>query len=145
MHATARATVDHGPDVSATLIRRSNDRVRVLRIDDEFVDTRICVNGEDRRPALAAIGTSVEAAIAAFAPERPLGGHEDVIRVDRIDPDLADVGGVFEPHVPPGFAAIRGLVDAIAVGDGTLCVVLAGADPHREWIVRVEHYNADGV
>ena len=74
-----------------------------------------------------------------------MGGHEDVIRVCRIDPDLTDVGGVFEPHVPPGLAAIRGLVDAIAVGDRALRVVLAGADPHREWIVRVERYNADGV
>ena len=47
----------------------------------------------------------------------------------RMDDDLADLERLLQAHVLPGLAAVGGLVDAVAVGDGVARVVLAGADP----------------
>ena len=53
--------------------------------------------------------------------------------------------GVLEADVLPGLAAVDRPVDAVAVGDAALAVVLAGADPDRERVLRVERDAADRV
>ena len=42
-------------------------------------------------------------------------------------------------------AAVDRLVDAVAVADAALAVVLAGADPDRERILRIDRHAADRV
>ena len=96
-------------------------------------------------PGLAAVGGLVEAAVAAGAPQRSLGGDVDDVRVARIDDDLADVLGVLQADVLPADAAVARAVDAVAVADAALGVVLAGAHPHGERVVGVEGQAADRV
>src|SRR5262249_62369334 len=57
----------------------------------------------------------------------------------------ADVLRVLQADVAPGLATVVGAVDAVAVGDAALAVVLAGADPDDERVLRVEGDGADGV
>src|SRR5262249_15913030 len=63
----------------------------------------------------------------------------------RVDDDLADVLGGGQADVAPGLAAVVGAVDAVAVADAALAVVLAGADPDDLGVPRVEGDGADGV
>jgi hypothetical protein len=62
-----------------------------------------------------------------------------------VDEDLADVLGGLEPHVLPALAPVLALVDAVAVADAALRVVLAGAHPHHVRVVRVDRHAADRV
>ena len=100
---------------------------------------------QNLRPGLAAVGGLVEPAIAARSPERPLG--RDVHRVRsrgsmRILPMCSEFfSPTFFQVLPP---SVR-LVNAVAVADAPLAVVLAGADPDDVRILRVDHDAADRV
>src|SRR5262249_53482527 len=96
-------------------------------------------------PGLAAVGGFVQPAVAAGVPERALGGDVDHVGVARVDDDAADVLRVLQADVAPGLAAVVGAVDAVAVGDAALAVVLRGADPDDVGVLRVEGDGADGV
>src|SRR5689334_618260 len=61
-----------------------------------------------------------------------------------MDGNAADLEGLFQPHVFPGFAAVAGFVDAIAPGDGVARIVLAGADPDDIRITRSDGDTAEG-
>jgi hypothetical protein len=51
--------------------------------------------------------------------------------------------GLLETHVLPGLAAVRRLVDAVAVGDAALAVVLARADRDHQRVLGVDRDAAD--
>ena len=94
---------------------------------------------------LAAIDTLVQAAVAAITPERALGRHIDHIGIPWVHQNLADVLAMLQPHVLPGFPAIRALVHAIAVGNAALGVVLAGTHPNRHRVIGVQRHHANGI
>src|SRR5262249_59115205 len=108
-------------------------------------DGGVVADIEDLLPELAAVGGLVETAVAAGRPERPLGGDIDNVAVARIDDDLADVLRPREADVLPRLAAIVGAVDAVAVADAALTIVLARADPDGVGVLRIEGDGADGV
>src|SRR5205807_10258287 len=81
----------------------------------------------------------------AGSPERSLGRDVDGARVARVDEDLADVFGRLETQVLPALAAVVGTVDAVAIADAALAVVLAGADPDDVRILGIEDDGADRV
>src|SRR5207253_7121363 len=108
-------------------------------------DAGVFADVEDLLPELAAVGGLVEAAVATGRPERALRGDVDDIAVARIDDDLADVLGFGEADVLPRLAAVVGAVDAVAIADATLAVVLAAADPDGLGVFGVEGDGADGV
>ena len=87
----------------------------------------------------------VEAALAAFGPERALGRDVDDVGVARVDEDPADVLGLGEAHVRPGLAAVEALVDAVAETDVAAADVLARAHPDGLGIRRVEGDAADRI
>ena len=143
--ARARPAVDHRPLVPAALPRRRVHHVRVARVEVDFVDARVLVDFEDPLPGVSAVGGAVEAALAARRPERSLRRDEDGARVVGVDRDHADVAGRLQPHVRERTPAVNRLVDAVAVSHRALAVVLAGADPEGEVVVRVERDRADRV
>src|ERR1022692_1064396 len=96
-------------------------------------------------PGLAAVGGLIQAALAAALPERPGGGHVHHVGIARIHHDAGDVLGEFESHVVEGAPAVFALVDAIAVGDAALVIVLAGAHPDDGRILGVDGNPADRV
>src|SRR5262245_30730436 len=52
--------------------------------------------------------------------------------------------GSLQTHVLPRFPAVGALIDAIAVSDAALTVVLAGAHPHHIRVLRIHHDATDG-
>src|SRR5262249_52237830 len=77
--------------------------------------------------------------------QRPLGGDVDGAGVARVEEDLADVLGLLQADLVPGLAAVDGFVDAVAVADRALAVVLAGAYPDDVGVLRVQGDVADRV
>src|ERR1051326_5969918 len=62
-----------------------------------------------------------------------------------IDRDAADVLGCFQANVFPRAAAVVGFVNTVAVSDAALAIVLAGADPDCQGVLRVECDGADRI
>ena len=85
----------------ASLVTRGNDDIRVARINNEFINTRMLVNIENQIPCCAAVSGSVEPPLATVTPQRPLRGNQHLVGIVRIDPDLADVTRGFETHIFP--------------------------------------------
>src|ERR1700724_1369679 len=118
---------------------------RVARIHAQVGAPGVVADGEHPLPGLAAVGGLVDAAVAAGRPQRPLGGDVDDVGVARIDHDAGDVLRALEAEVLPVPAAVGRPVDAVAVGDAALAVVLAGADPDDQRVVGVDGDAADRV
>src|SRR5205823_1748508 len=91
------------------------------------------------------VGALVQTTVAARPPQRPLGGDEDDVGVARVEDDLADVFGSLQSDALPALAAVERLVHAVAVADGALAVLLAGTDPDRVGVFRIERDVADGI
>src|SRR5262249_12278941 len=142
---TFGTAIDQGPDVAAALVGGGDQDVGVARVHDHVGDAGVLADVEDLLPELCAVGGLVEPAGAAGGPEGLLGGDVDDVGVARVDDDLADVLGGGQADVAPGLAAVVGAVDAVAVADAALAVVLAGADPDDLGVPRVEGDGADGV
>ena len=140
-----RAAVDQRPDVPAALVGGGEQHVGVARIEDDVGDAGVLADGQHLLPGLAAVGGLVQAAVAARPPERSLGGDVDDVGVARVDDDLADVLGLLQAHVLPDLAAVVGAVDAVAVADAALAVVLAGADPDDVRVLRDRGRRADRI
>src|SRR6185436_12593186 len=113
------------------------------RVHHHVGDAGLVADLEDALPGAAAVVRAIEAAVAAVLPQRALRGDEDAVGVGVVDEDLADVLGILEPDAVPAGAAVGGLVDAVAVADAALAVVLAGAHPDDERVLGVEHDGAD--
>src|SRR5262249_32982744 len=122
-----RPAVDQRPDVPPSLIRRSQEDVGIARVQGDIGDAGVFADVEDEVPGLAAVGRLVKAAVTSWAPKRSLGGDVDRVRIAGIDQDLPDVFRVFEADVFPRLAAVGGFVDAVAVSNAALAVVLPGA------------------
>ena len=97
------------------------------------------------RPRLAAVGGLIQAALAAALPQRPRRRDVDHVGIARVHHDARDVLGSLQPHVAPGPAAVFALVDAVAVGDAALIVVLAGAHPDDRRILGIDRDVADRI
>src|SRR5262249_50731026 len=119
--------------------------VGVARVEDGVGATGVFGYVEDLLPRLSAIRSFVQPAVAAGAPQRALCGDVDGVGVARVEEDLADVLGLLQSDLLPGLPAVGGFVNAVAVADGALAVVLAGADPDGAGIFRVQLDVADGV
>src|SRR5262249_1484328 len=109
--------------------RRGEQRLGVGRVHLQVDDARVVVDGEHLGPVLAAVGRLVDAALLAGPVQPPERPDVDDVGVLRVNGEFADLESLLQPHVLPGLAAVGGLVDAVAVGDGVARVVLAGADP----------------
>src|SRR5581483_797844 len=96
------AAVNQRKHVSAALIRRSVNRFRVVRIDNDVGDAGVLANLQNLVPGLAAISRFVESAIAARTPQRSLRRDVNDVRIFRIDRDAADVLRILETNIAPG-------------------------------------------
>ena len=153
MNARARAAVHEHGDVAEALPARGVQDVRIARVHVDFGDAGVGVVlgrvaeavTEDLLPVLAAVGGAVQAALAAGGPHGPLGRHEHDVGVAWIDGDHADVLARLEPHVLPARAAVAAAIDARAEAEVAAGGVLAGAEPDRVRVARIERDAADGI
>ena len=140
-----RSAVNQRPHVAPALVGRGVEDIRVTRVQVDLVGPGVIGDVEHALPALAAVGGLVDPAVAARAPQRPLRGDIDHVRVPWVDGDHADVLGVVEADVLPVLTAVEALVDSVAERHRTLAVVLTGADPDHVGVCRVEGDAADRV
>ena len=141
----AGAAVDDGPDVATALIAGRDEHIGVARIEHDIGDAGVVVDLQNLVPRLAAVGRLVESAIAALLPERPLRRDVDRVRIARVDQDFADVFAGLEADIPPRLPAVGALVNAVAVADAALAVVLARADPEHTRVLGVHRDAADRI
>src|SRR5215469_16298381 len=72
---------------------------------------------EDAIPRLAAIARAEEAALLIWAVGVAESGDVDNVGIRWVDAYFANIAGVFEAEMLPGFAGVGGLVNAVTVGD----------------------------
>src|SRR5262249_15432864 len=116
------------------LVRRGVEHVRIPRVECEIGYARLVRDLEDLLPRLTAVRGLVQAAVAAVVPQRALRRDVDDRGIAGVDDDLADVLRFLEADLVPALAAVQRLVDAVAITDASLAVVLARADPDGERI-----------
>jgi len=78
------------------------------------IEARVSRPCEDLLPGLAAIEGPVQPALLIGSVWMAEHSDEHPVRVLGIDHHLADLLPVAEPHVPPGFPAVRRLVETVA-------------------------------
>src|SRR5205823_5246566 len=121
------------------------EHVGVLRIDRQARAARRRVAGVAQRqgPGLAAVGRPVDAPLLAVAPELAGDAGVDHVGVLRVHDDPRDPLRLGQARVRPRLAGVGGLVDAVADGDGVAGPGLAGTDPDRARIPRVDGDGSD--
>ena len=143
--ARAGSAVDQRPDVASALVGCGVQHVGVTGIHDDIDHAGVLVDLEHPVPGLATVDALVQTAVPARSPQWPHGRHEDDLPVLGMDDDLTDVQRPFQTDVLPALASVHRLVDPVAVGDATLAVVLATADPDDVGIGRIDGETADGI
>src|SRR5204863_359650 len=111
----------------------------------DVADPRPLAGVEHLGPRVAAVGRLEESPVPATPAQRTLGRDVNDIGVARVDHDLTDVLRFAQTHILPRSPAVRRSVDAIAVRNGTLRVVLSGSDPDGIRILRVDRDRTDRV
>src|SRR5260370_37194668 len=129
----------------AALVGSSNENVRATWIEDHIGDAGVVADIKNALPGFAAVGSFVKAPVASRTPQRSLASDINRVRIARVDDNLADVLRSFEANVFPTLSAVLRAVDAVAVSDAALTVVLAGADPDDAGILWVEANRTDGI
>ena len=103
--------------------------VGITRIDNHIGHAGPLAAAQGFLPGVAAVGGFVQAALAAFAPQRAVHRRPHRVRVLRVHDDRGDVLGVLQPLVGPGVAAVLGKIDAVAKAHVAAADVFARADP----------------
>ena len=114
------------------------DDPAVLGVDGEVRAAGVSVDEEGLLPGLPAVGRAEDAALRVGVEGVAGGAGEDGVRVGGIDHDLGDPLGVGEAHLLPALAPVGRLVEPVAHGDGVADAGLAGADPDRLRVLRVD-------
>src|SRR5688572_27993292 len=127
--------------MTAALIRCRVNDVGMARVQHDIADPRVFTDVEHAGPGAAAIPRTIQAAVSARRPERPLRGDIHDIGVARIDRDLADVLRLLQACPAPGFSAVFALVHTVAEPDAALRRVLTGAHPDHSRVARVDGYD----
>ena len=100
------------------------------RVESEVYGARVVTAKQHALPVLAAVGGAEDAAFTVGTIGMTQCGYVNKIMVFRMDTDAGYVTGILKSHVSPGCAAVRGPVDAIAVGDVAhdACLAHPGVD-----------------
>src|SRR5207244_3970871 len=89
------------------------DDVRVGRIEFERDRPGVFILVQNFLPSLTAVGRAEDASFFIRSVRMAEHGDEDSVGVMWIDDDGTDLLAVFQPHVPPGLAAVGGFVNAV--------------------------------
>src|SRR5258708_1940336 len=141
-----RAAVDHAEIAALPLVGGGQQDIGIARIQDDVATAGVVTDFDQAcRPSLAAVGAHVQAALTAALPEGAGSGHVHHVGIARVYHDAGNVLGEFEAYVAEGAPAVFALIDAVAVGDTALVVVLARAHPDDGGGLGVASNPTDGV
>ncbi len=147
----ARAAAVEAPRLPLALIRRREQRLRILRIHDDVGGTGVVVDEQHVVPGPAAIGRFEHAPLGVRAPQ--MADRRDIhdVRIAGMNDDAADVPRLVESDVRPRAAGVDRFVDAVAPRRALPVVGFARARPddvrvrrrHRE--VADRHHRVHAV
>ena len=135
--AAGAASVE-APRAALALVGGGVDDIGLVGVERDVHGAGVLVDLQDGLPGGAAVGAAVEAALLVRTPEVAHGGDVDEVRVVRVQRDAPDMLAVAQPHVGPGLAAVRALVDAVAPRRTLPVGALPGADPDDGRVALVE-------
>ena len=128
---------------AAALPHRSEDPVRVLRVDRDVDRPRVVLQVENLAPVRAAVDRAVEPAMLVQIVQPADRGDEDPVRIDRIDGELADAAHLGQPEIAPAGSPVDRAQDALAVVGVAAAGLLAGADVDDVRVRRMGRDRAD--
>src|SRR5262245_59994130 len=115
--------------IALALIHRRQQRIRVVGMHGHVEDAGFVVLVKDMVPGFAAIDGFEYAAFLVVAVTATQGADINDVGVLGMNQNLADLEGLPQAHVFPGFAAVGGFVNAVTIGHGIAWIGLAGSDP----------------
>src|SRR5207244_1843266 len=114
VHAAPWTTAFDFPGVHHQRPHAGNDRVWIFRVERQARAPGVFVDEENAIPGLSAVGGAIDAAFLL----RPRGASqragEDDVGIRRVNENPADAPRLLEPHVGPGRAGVRRLIDTVA-------------------------------
>ena len=140
---TVRGRID-APRRPARLPQRGENDVP-LRVGGEIDGARVRVVEQRARPGRAAVRRAKDAARFVGPVSVPERGHEQRLRVGRIDENASDLTRVFQTDRVPGFAGVVGAIHAVAVDDVRTHVGFAAAGVHGIRIAPGHRERTDGT
>ena len=132
VHARAGTADLVGPRLAEPVVGRGVKGVGRRRVHGHIDDPDITAADHDLqalRPGLAAVGRLVEPPFGVLRVVMAEGRDVDHVGILGVDDDPPDVMGFRQPHVPPAFPGVCGLVDAVAPIGRAGVVGFARADP----------------
>src|ERR1019366_9766877 len=140
------SAVDHAEVAALPLMGGGQQDIGIARVHDDIAAAGVVADFDEARgPGLAAIGGLIQTAFAAALPQGTGGGHVHHVGIARIHHDAGDVFGELQPHVVEGEPAVLALIDAVAIGNAALVIVLAGAHPDHGGVLGIYGDPTDGV
>ena len=109
------------------LPQRCINRSWISWFERQINRARVFVMKQNFLPVLSAIFRAVHAAFLVRPVRMPQRGDENLVYVSRVNDDSPNLPRVLQPDVHPRFAAVRGLVHSIPVGNRRAHVRLARA------------------
>ena len=121
-----RRRVD-APRRPSRLPQRCVNRSWISRFERQINRARVFVMKQNFLPTLSAIFRAEHPSLLVRPVRMPQRGDENLVYVSRVNDDSPNLPRVLQPDVHPRFAAVRGLVHSIPVGNRRAHVRLARA------------------
>ena len=106
-------------------------------------DASVRIEVKNLVPGFAAVGRLEKPALFISSPESSQRSDINDVRILGVNENLANLVGLLESHVLPGFAPICRFVDAVAIGRRIARIGLTGSDPDDIGIARGDADVAD--
>ena len=134
-----RRRVD-APRRPSRLPQRCVNRSWISWLERQINRACVFVMKQNFLPTLSAIFRAEHPSLLVRPVRMPQRGDENLVYVSRVHDDSPNLPRIFEPNVRPRFAAVRGLVHSIPVGNRRAHVRLAGAHVNH---VRIRWHHRD--
>ena len=118
--------------------------MRILRIENDVDGAGAVVKIENFFPRLAAVARAEDSAFGVRAVSMAESGHKNDVRIRGMNNDRADMASVFQAHVDPALARVRGFVNAVTKGNIAANAGFAGANVNDVGIGIRNRDGADG-
>ena len=131
IQSAARPAAVEAPRRAVHLPRGGEQRVGVLRVEDDVNAAGLVIDEQNFLPGGAAVGGAINAALGAGCVHMSQGRDVDDVRVRGVNDDGADLPRIRQADMGPVLPAVHRLPHAVAVGNVAADAGLAGADVER--------------
>src|SRR5438067_5098093 len=144
IETAAGAAVRKRPRHATSLPERSENDIRILRIECDVDPAGVFIFIENLLPGLPAVNGAKDAALGIWTVRMAKRGDENAVRILGIYDQLADGARIAEPHVLPGLAAVNRFVNAVTMRGVAADAAFARSYIDDVWIGQRNRQAADG-